>query len=98
MIPGAAATRGDALKGAGWNALAASQGATFFALSFESHGRLGEPAFAFLSQLANASGSTVAERSGFMRWALTLLHVTNMRGVAAVICANRPIPAGPRLL
>ena len=71
LIPGAAATRGDALKviilkGAGWNALAASQGDTFFALSFESHGRFGEPALAFLSQLANASGSTVAERSGFM--------------------------------
>ena len=105
LIPGAAATRGDALKGAGWNALAASQGATFFALSFESHGRLGEPAFALLSQQANASGPTVAEHSGWlqckmqiMRWALTLLHVTNMRGVAAVICANRPIPAGPRLL
>ena len=98
MIPGAAVTRGDALKGAGWSAVAASQGAIFFALSFESHGRLGGPAFAFLSQFANASGSTVAERSGFMRWALTLLHVTNMRGVAAVICANRPIPAGPRLL
>ena len=64
-------------------------GRYFFALSFESHGRLSEPAIAFLCQLANASGFTVAERSGFMRWALTLLHITNMRGVAAVICANR---------
>ena len=77
---------------------AESLGASFFALSFEAHGRMGVPAETLLSRLANTSGSTIVERSGFLRWARTLLHVTNMRGVAAVLRETTPVQSGPHLL
>jgi hypothetical protein len=96
--PGYANRQGDLLKNADWSDLAESQGAGFFALSFEAHGRMGVPAGTLLSRLANTSGSTIVERSGFLRWARTLLHVTNMRGVAAVLRETTPIRPGPHLL
>ena len=59
---------------------------------------MGVPAETLLNRLANTSGSTIVERSGFLRWARTLLHVTNMRGVAAVLRETTPIRPGPHLL
>ena len=95
---GYANRQGDLLKNADWSDLSESQGAAFFAPSFEAHGRMGESAATLLSRLANSSGPTAVERSGFLRWALTLLHVTNMRGVAALLRDTRPFQSGPRLL
>ena len=87
---GYANRQGDLLKNADWSDLAESQGAAFFALSFEAHGRMGEPAATLLNRLANSSGPTAMERSDFLRWAFTLLHVTNMRRVEALHRNTRP--------
>ena len=64
---GYANRQGDLLKNADWSDLAESQGAAFFALSFEAHGRMGEPAATLLNRLANSIGPTAMERSGFLR-------------------------------
>ena len=93
--PGTAAALGAAEKARAW--LPVAQGFSVYAFCVEEGGRFGEACERFLRHLSLPLTSTNSDRAAFMTYALQHLHITNQRGIARVINALKPIPAGPHV-
>jgi len=96
--PGFAARRGNELKDNDWAEIAAAQGARFIPLTFETFGRAGQQAVAFIETMSTYAGACPIERSAFVRNTSQRLYTSNMRAVANLLLKNAPFSPGHCLL
>ena len=97
-LPGYAADQGAIMKLRDWIQPTQAAGQSFIPVCVEEGGRLGDGTHRVIDLFSLPLNSTTTDKGAFKTYALQRLHLTNLRGVARVINALKPIPANPHVV